>query len=859
MRIVWIGLLLLACGQPQTGQVHNSSESHEHGMVLGLTKNNSGTYELQLCKDGNAGASECVNPLATANGVAYSFNIRGTSWWAQSLRWGAGGLAAFFGSVGLFKASRYFLRKAAAVSLARELNADTVAEELAGKGQKLTEKLRLALQRRRLGRDDGLKLLVLRNQHDIDIKAEAKLLKDWGEHVTKLRDALKEGEVFIFKDEFNTNLENMRGVLDEIPSQNKTLVEFDHLTEALRRNKISKGQAMNKLSALENRVQQQFGKLVERDWHTAMQQAQQALERSTNYDGLPAVKKGQQVMHDPLNKLKEGKTVRRLSRLEKYGTRRAGEMKEEIQKVFDKIEAIRNRHLRAAGMRIETKGKLDHRDELLRVLQDLELVARNEKENGRARKLKALARDIQNGKADQGEVAKRMHGIDKDWQSVKDVDSEDAWQSGLGKVDAMLTDERSINDYKQLHAALRELQHYLIEIGDKGNANQIKKIEKKMAKRLKSKRSVSTRELDESSEKAMKIVNHSRKHNKWKKTVEQMERGSEEMNSGLEDSNLVQPKQALQRSLNRLESLAQKLGEVSISSDVRKLRTDIDAKRLQREQIEEALTSLDKAMHDSSQFMSLDDWRESITQVKSMLNSNNNLYDINPNLDGIWDEMITTLEGSKPRATFAPEIDELKRYTLDGKWQEDVIDRKLVQIDSRVRKTGNFRTVEELLAVQGKERRAARGELRQQLAELRRELNAKVKTKAASLDTALRAGEQTRKAKQGRLDWFKYGNGGERVVNRDQVLAALRNGEQLDAIEVRIGLEKLAAQLTGATIFVTLPFVLADGEASQSNEPQELLPLLQHIAQAVDANITPTASCLLGTCAAGDRDRTVQQ
>ena len=154
--------------------------------------------------------------------------------------------------------------------------------------------------------------------------------------------------------------------------------------------------------------------------------------------------------------------------------------------------------------------------------------------------------------------------------------------------------------------------------------------------------------------------------------------------------------------------------------------------------------------------------------------------------------------------------------------------------------------------MQGKERRAAQRELRQRIAQLRSEQSTEVKRRATALGAALREGEKTRKAAQGRFAWFNYGDGGERVIDREQVLAALRNGQQPDAIEVRTGLEKLAAQLTGATIFVALPFVLADNEAPQSDEQQELLPLLQQVAQAVDARITPAANCLLGSCAAGD-------
>ena len=46
---------------------------------------------------------------------------------------------------------------------------------------------------------------------------------------------------------------------------------------------------------------------------------------------------------------------------------------------------------------------------------------------------------------------------------------------------------------------------------------------------------------------------------------------------------------------------------------------------------------------------------------------------------------------------------------------------------------------------------------------------------AAALGAALHEGEKTRKAAQGRFAWFNYGDGGERVIDREQVLAALRN------------------------------------------------------------------------------------
>ena len=860
MRIVWIGLLLLACGQPQAGQVYSDASQ---AMVLGLMQNDGGAYELQLCKDGATGArkrqkaftseaSECANPLVTADGEAYSFNIRGKSWLAQSLRWGAALLAGIVGGAVVFKAGRYFVRKGAAADLARELKATDLQAALTKQGDEMPEALQHALRRGRLSDRDTRKLLTLLDQNSPDIKHEASLLVDWNKHVAKLRDALQQGKVFVFKEEFDTSLTILRSALQKLPPQRQTLVELDQLTEALRRNKLSKGQALRKLTALEQRVQRQVGKLIEKNWDEALQQARHALEHSKDFDGRPAVQKGLQTMRRPLAKLDEEKSTRRLQRLTKDGTRRADKIKEEIDTVLSKIEAIRTRHLRAAAVRSETEGKLNHRDELLRVLQDLELVARNLKRNSRARKLKALAKDIQKGKADQGEIAKRMNSIDRYWQQVKNSNSADAWQRGLGEIDAILTADRSINDYKQLQVALRELQHLLQEIGDRGNARKISKLESKMTKRLGRKRSVSSRELDNFSEQAMEVANRSRKHNKLQKTVKQLEQGSDELSSGLEDSGIVRPKHALQRSLNMLESVLQKLAAEDELALLRELQADIAAKRLSREDLESSLTALDDILHHGEQATAFNRWQTSVTQVKATLNSGSSLFELDPNLAGIWDDMTRTLQASKVRETLAAEVEELQRYTLDGNWQEGALSHKLKQLDARVRKTGGFRTADELDAVQGKERRAAQRELRQRIAQLRSEQRTEVKRRAASLGAALREGEKTRKAAQGRFAWFNYGDGGERVIDREQVLAALRNGQQPDAIEVRMGLEKLAAQLTGATIFVALPFVLADNEAPQSDEQQELLPLLQQVAQAVDARITPAANCLLGSCATGD-------
>ena len=60
--------------------------------------------------------------------------------------------------------------------------------------------------------------------------------------------------------------------------------------------------------------------------------------------------------------------------------------------------------------------------------------------------------------------------------------------------------------------------------------------------------------------------------------------------------------------------------------------------------------------------------------------------------------------------------------------------------------------------------------------------------------------------------------------------------------------ELAATQLTGATIFVALPFMF-DNDKPQSGQ---LVPLLQRMAQAVDAEITPTAQCWLGECVTTD-------
>ena len=852
MRILLIGLLVLACGQPQAGKVY-SGESQAPEMVLGLAKNNSDTYELRLCQDGVTG--KCVNPLVTADGEAYSFDIRGRSWLGHGLRWGAGLLAAVFGGAVVFKVGRnFFVRKGVVADLGRELNMLELQETLTKQGQELPEELQLALRRGRLNNKDSRTLLTLLDQHNGDLTQEATILKAWNEHVTKLQNTLKQGEVFVFNQEFNSNLANLRSVLESSPSQREMLVELDQLTEALRRNKISKKKALSKFSSLEKRMQQKAGKLVVKDWDKEMQQARKALEKGSEaFDGQPAVKKGLQEMRAPLAKLKQDKSTRRLQRLSKSGTRRAEDMMQEIDTVYNKIEALRTKNLRAAAVRTDTTGKLDHRYELLKVLRNLELAARKNKKNFKAGKLKRLAKSIERGKVSQSEIAKRMRGIDRKWQEVKDLDSDDAWARGLGEVDAILTADRSIDDYRQLLAALRQLQHQLQEIGDQGSAKRIRKLERKTARRLRGKRSVSSRDLDKFSEKALQIVNRSRKHNKLKKTVEQLERGVEELQGGLADSGLLRPKRGLQRSLSKMDNLLQKLDDKSALNTLRELQADIAAQRLSREEIESRLTALND-MVDGGLGQKLSRWQTSMTQLKAALSNDSKLFELNPDLASIWDDMASTLEQSTVRKTFVAEVDELQRYTLDGKWEEGVLDRKLKKLDEKVRKMGNFRTAGELVAVQGKESRAARKELQRRIAELRRELRAGAKAKVSSLDAAFREGEKARKAKQGRFKWLNYGDGGERVVNREEVLRALRKGNQVDVIEVRMGLEKLAAQLTGATIFVALPLMLAntEGNTTASDEPQELLPLLQRVAQAVDASITPTANCLLGACAAGN-------
>ncbi len=832
MRIVWIGLLMVACGRPpQAGQVQSAASQE---IVLGLMQNRGGAYELQLCKGGATG--ECTNPLVTEAGKAYSFSgAKAKSWWEQGLHWSIAGLAGVVGGVVFFRAARYILRHEAATDLTRALKVAEVEKQLTDKGQDMPERLRRGLQQRHLGRDEARQLLSLLDEDNAKIGQEADLISDWDKHVARLRDALEQGEAFTFGDEFDTGLTGMRDTLQALPSQQEALAKLNTLTGKLRKGGISKQQALRQLTALENRVQREVGEVLQKDWAEALQQARQALARSSNSEGRAAVKRGLRTMRKPLNKLDKQASSRRLQRLVRDGSRRADDIQAEIENIFETIGAVRQRTMRTIAARVEVEEKLDHRDELLRVLQDLELVARNSQQHSRARKLKSLASRITGGKADQGEIAKRMHSIDSNWQQSKDVHSDDAWESGLGQVDAILAADDSLNDYNELHAALRELQHLLKDIGDRRGANKVKKLEKTMAKRLKSKRSVSSSELDKFSEQAMQVVDGSRQYSKQIKPLEQ---GSAELHSGLEDSGIVLPKGALPRSLKKLESVLQKLAGEDELVQLREWQADIAAKRLSREDLEHNLAALDEQLRDK--FAS---WQTSSTSVKEMLNDDVSPLEFNSNLAGIWDDMTQTLQASKLRKTFASEVEELRRYTMSGNRKK--FDDKLMQLNAQVREVGSFRSADELHVTQGRDRRASRKELRQRIAELRRELQSGVKTKAASLDAALREGELVRKAAQeGRFAaWFDYGDGGERIINRKQVLGKLSQGDELDAIEVRIGLEKLAAQLTGAAIFIALPSAF-DGQGSQSQP----LVQLQRIAQAVDAHITPTASCWLGAC-----------
>ena len=526
-----------------------------------------------------------------------------------------------------------------------------------------------------------------------------------------------------------------------------------------------------------------------------------------------------------------------MQRLAKDGTRRAEEIEAELAAVPEKVA----RNLLVA-VREAKEGKLNQRAELLRVLRDLELIAQQRQLKRQAKELKKLAKDIQGGKANQSVIAARMHHIDRDWQQAKDLDNEDSWRRGLGQLDAILTADDSLDDYEQLSVALRELQQLLTNIDDQRSAGKISKLERQMTKLLERTRSLSSSELDGFSEQAISVARSSRK---YQNTLKQLEQGSAELLSGLEDSGIVRPQASLSRSLETLENVLQKLAAEDELVYLKKLQADLSAKRLSREELENGLTALDESLRHGEYAETFNRWETSLTEVKALLRRDRELFKPNLNLTSIWDDMVSTLQASQLRKTFAAEVKELQRYALDSNRQEDVLRHKLEQLDARVRKTGSFRTADELHAVQGQERRAARQELRQRIAELRRELRAGVKTQAASLDAALRAGERARKATQGRFAWFNYGDGGERIIDRAQVLATLKSGQQPDAIAVRVGLEKLAAQLTGTAIFVAL--VLPTDESSPDIEA-----LLQRIAPAVDARITPTASCLLGACAASD-------
>ena len=799
MRIVWIGLLLLACGQPQAGQVYSDTSQ---AMVLGLMQNDGGAYELQLCKDGATGArkrqkaftseaSECANPLVTADGEAYSFNIRGKSWLAQSLRWGAA-------------------------------------------------------------------LLTLNELHDADLKREAGLIQAWDEHLGKLRSAVLQSKTFELETEFATAFDDLRTTLKSLPQQGGAVVELDEIAEALKHNKISRSRVQRKLAKMDRRVQRQFSKVFAKDWNKAMQKARRGLERSDDFHGRRQVQQGLKRMRVPVTRMGEGKSYHNLRKIAKGGKGKASDITASVQKLDSKLHTRVKLHAAAQVDEMTTalqdaiEDELTRRKQLIKTLLELQQIARDNKERFLARKIQRLASDIDKGKADVRSVTKRMAHANKAMQRKKNAHNFSEWQDKVQSIDTLLTEADSAKNYVQLRASLGELHKLLRDTGDKGASRFLKVLDRRTGKKINRRNSLSTIQLERIDERVMQLVARSRKNNRYQERLQQWEKARKDVSAGLADSGVMHPKRDLEQGLRALQRALEKIQAEPELAELKRIQEQLTAGQASKQHIAHTLDALDDAFRHSQQATAVSRWKVKVTEVKGMLAGGSPLLKLDSSLDGIWDNMEKTLSASPLREGSVANLKKLQHYALSGDWQEKALASQLEKLDRKVKARGSFRTADELDAVQGKERRAAQRELRQRIAQLRSEQSTEVKRRATALGAALREGEKTRKAAQGRFAWFNYGDGGERVIDREQVLAALRNGQQPDAIEVRTGLEKLAAQLTGATIFVALPFVLADNEAPQSDEQQELLPLLQQVAQAVDARITPAANCLLGSCAAGD-------
>ena len=851
MRILMLSLLLLACGRlPQAGEV----QSHDNReMVLGLMQGANGAYELQLCADG-AAARNCINPLVNADGKPYAFDIGDRSWLARTVRWGAALVGAVIGGAVVFKAGRYFVRKGEAHGLARELNVLQREEKL---GDNLPAEVRQALLRKRMRKADVRKVLTLSDESDDALKQEAELMQNWDEQLSKLRTATQQGKVFTFTSEFETNLQGLRAALETLPPRGKALEKFDKLVEELRSNKISRKKAMRSLAKLERKVQRQQRqtlKVLDGRWERAMQRARDAISDSKNFRGRDKMRHGLKRMRRPLAQMGESEVYQRLRKMAKEGTARAEDINKELvyldEKLMERAKLYSAQHVSSVTktLRKEIRGKLDQRDELFHTVQDLRQVARVNKRASAARKLRQISRDVIKGKIDRTTIAERLAKIDKKTRGKlqkKGGDSLAAWEEGVEKIKEVLTRDGGVDDYGKLRKEMQMVERMLHNTGDKRNERLLRKMEVKVTKRLEHPRGINSRHLEWLDVEVLKLVERSRKSNRLEKRVAAYLRGSKDVNLGLADDGIVRPKRALSRNLKKLQRLAAKLLDNSQQAQLKNLREEFAAGRLSPAELTAKLKEIDEALRNSNHAKAYDSWREHALQVKVALESDKPLLELDGDLGDIWAEMEKILDASPLRQSLTPEVAKLKHNALMGNWQAKTFRGELEKLDMLVRSRGGFRTAEELHHVQGKERRVAKQELHQRRQALLAERQAEVGRVAADLMLPLREGEKTRRATQKKFAWFDYAGSSERVVKRAEVLEALRNGDIPNAIEVRVGLEKLAAQLTGTTIFIAMPFMLANGK-QETAEKQELEPLLQHIAQAVEARVTPAARCWLG-------------
>lgn len=731
------------------------------------------------------------------------------------------------------------------------------------------DELATAIRRNEISNKRALRKLDALDR-DVHKLFSSKLLEEkWDKAMQAARHGLDESKVFQANHAVQQGLRSAKGALEKLGEQSS----YQQLQKIAKDGHASADEIKAELAKIDQKLQSRAEVQAAKSVDAALQVVQDTTREKTaqRTQLIDALRKMQNTAQDNKKRVLD-RAIQLLIRDIENG-------KEQLHQILGKVSKIESQagilHTSAALRRwqhdyakaLDDWQRSSSTTALDKQLKQLERVLKDLKAKPLREQLRSLRANT--NKLGQDDITARLNDLDQAVQDSTYTQNTAVWKQSKEQLRAILQTDHNSNWL----AAVTELNDALHKAGDDRAHHVTSRLHESIRARQSKKKDMSTAELQKFGQQFEQAVTRS-KSEKLRQAIRQWEESHGQIADGLSGSTVLQPTRELRKSLAVLQNILDKLPtDHALRTQLTQLQDAAATNGMSKQQIADALDQLENELRDSEAATALNLWQESVAQVNRALQGDTPLLEFDSALAGIWDEMAGTLNTSKLRATFATDVSELQRYLQTDDCQEHTLLKKIEKLDRQVQDAGGFRTAEELYTVSDKGQRAARRELRGRIASLRKQYRAARAQQRGLLDGTLHSEGAARGFPWISKEAFRYGGiGEERIIARDEVVAALHAGERVPKIEVRVGLEKLVAQLTGTAVFVSLPFVLsADdlpepqlrplpltardrGASSADNRPEALLPSLQRISTALGAQVAPTARCWLDhhTCVAGE-------